>query len=155
MRNLNITWLSNCPSCGYGTATVTTNEGNAKDSKKLYEGDSVECKGCGAKGEINCDDGCAWCVWDSEVESDAMNKEEIYDNEISPLMQKIIEICQRNDISMVFSASIPTEESNDLVCTTSLNSNKSDPMHVAYAQAISAIKPSHSVLALVATTKPK
>lgn len=49
-----------------------------------------------------------------------MNKEEIYDNEISPLMDRIIEICQKHKIAMLMSFAIPTEADPDLGCTTAL-----------------------------------
>lgn len=49
-----------------------------------------------------------------------MTKEEAYDNEIYPLMAKIIEICKREKIAVVanFQLSLPGEE--DLRCTTSI-----------------------------------
>lgn len=48
------------------------------------------------------------------------NKEEIYDNEISPLMGQIIAICQREGIAMLASYSIPNDEDDGLKCTTHL-----------------------------------
>ena len=53
-----------------------------------------------------------------------MNKEEIYDNEIYPLMSKIIEVCQREKIAMLASFSIPTDENPHMKCTTALVSEK-------------------------------
>lgn len=49
-----------------------------------------------------------------------MNKEQIYDAEISPLMAQIIGICQQHGISMLATFDIPTEEDPDLLCTTNL-----------------------------------
>jgi hypothetical protein len=47
-----------------------------------------------------------------------MNKEQIYDEQISPLMKQIIKICQDNGIAMIFSASLPTEEEPGCTCTS-------------------------------------
>lgn len=48
-----------------------------------------------------------------------MNKEEIYDEQIHPLMNQIIAICKKNGIAMVASFDIPTEAEPGLSCTTS------------------------------------
>jgi len=45
------------------------------------------------------------------------NREKIYDDEINPLMAKIIDICKSNDIQMLSSFALNDE---DLVCTTYL-----------------------------------
>lgn len=45
------------------------------------------------------------------------DKEKIYDEEINPLMAKIIDICKKNDIQMLSSFALNSE---DLVCTTHL-----------------------------------
>lgn len=47
-----------------------------------------------------------------------MNKEQIYDTQINPLMAQIIAICQANKISMLATFAIPTPEDADLHCTT-------------------------------------
>jgi len=50
------------------------------------------------------------------------NKEDIYDNEISPLMQQIIEICNKHKMPMI--ASVTYENNEELGpgrCTTLLN----------------------------------
>ena len=39
-----------------------------------------------------------------------MNKEDVYDTQINPLMAEIIKICQENKIAMLASFAIPTEE---------------------------------------------
>jgi imidazolonepropionase-like amidohydrolase len=49
-----------------------------------------------------------------------MDKEQIYDEQISPLMAKIIGICKERGIAMVASFAIPTEEDDGLCCTTIL-----------------------------------
>lgn len=50
------------------------------------------------------------------------DKEQIYDNKISPLMQQIIQICKDNEIDMVSSFYLKdvTEEDEKLYCTTRL-----------------------------------
>lgn len=49
-----------------------------------------------------------------------MNKEQIYDEQIYPLMDKIISICKEHGIAMFASFSIPTDEQPDLECMTHL-----------------------------------
>lgn len=56
-----------------------------------------------------------------------MNKEEIYDNEISPLMTQVIDICKANNIAMLMSFHIPTEDEPDLECTTALLGDEMNP----------------------------
>ena len=50
------------------------------------------------------------------------DKEQIYDEKISPLMTQIIQICKENDIKMVadFYLREPTEEATEFHCTTAL-----------------------------------
>lgn len=63
-----------------------------------------------------------------------MNKEEIYDEQIHPLMSQIIAICKKNGIAMVASFDIPTEAEPGLSCTTSFgdeNNKMPIPMQVA------------------------
>lgn len=47
-----------------------------------------------------------------------MNKEQVYDERISPLMSAIIEICEVHDITFIASFSIPTDEKPALMCST-------------------------------------
>lgn len=49
-----------------------------------------------------------------------MNKEQIYDEQIAPLMTQIIEICQKHGIAMLASYAIPAPEDPGLMCTTHL-----------------------------------
>lgn len=60
-----------------------------------------------------------------------MNKEEIYDEKISPLMRRIIEICKEHGIAMMADYAIPTEEDDGLRCTTLLpdETGENDPLH--------------------------
>lgn len=56
-----------------------------------------------------------------------MNKEQIYDAEIAPLMDQIIAVCKANKIAMLASFHIPTEEDEHLNCTTYLLSDEYGP----------------------------
>jgi hypothetical protein len=49
-----------------------------------------------------------------------MNKEQVYDDYISPLMARILEICKREKIAMLASFAIPNKDHPDLVCTSAL-----------------------------------
>ena len=48
------------------------------------------------------------------------NKEQVYDDQISPLMSQIIAICQKHGIAMIASFAIPTPEDDGLQCTSML-----------------------------------
>lgn len=56
-----------------------------------------------------------------------MNKEQIYDEQIYPLMAEIVAICQLHKIAMLASFAIPTDDDPTLQCTTTLLSNDYDP----------------------------
>lgn len=56
-----------------------------------------------------------------------MNKEQIYDERISPLMSQIIDICKEHKIAMVMSFHLPDAEQDTLHCTTALVSNDYQP----------------------------
>lgn len=43
-----------------------------------------------------------------------MTKEDIYDNEISPLMAQIIALCQKHGIAMIANFACPNDEYEDL-----------------------------------------
>ena len=43
-----------------------------------------------------------------------MTKEDIYDNEISPLMEKVIEICKAHGIAMIANFACPNDEDDGL-----------------------------------------
>ena len=49
-----------------------------------------------------------------------MNKEQIYDEQISLLMTDIIAVCKKHKIAFVASFSIPNDDDSDLRCTTAL-----------------------------------
>lgn len=52
------------------------------------------------------------------------DKEQVYDERIYPLMDKIIGICKENDIQMIFSCYLRAEDNGDLRCTTYLESKE-------------------------------
>lgn len=56
------------------------------------------------------------------------SKEEVYDKEISPLMQEIIRICKENKINMAatFSLDFNAEEDSPLYCDTVLKVDTTD-----------------------------
>jgi hypothetical protein len=56
-----------------------------------------------------------------------MNKEQIYDDQISPLMAQIIAICQTNKIAFLSSFSIPTEDDPELRCTSVMLEKEFEP----------------------------
>jgi hypothetical protein len=60
MRVTRIDWLDDCEVCGCGEMYVSTDA----DEGRLNCGDDVTCPGCGATGEIDCDDGMAFVLWD-------------------------------------------------------------------------------------------
>jgi hypothetical protein len=49
-----------------------------------------------------------------------MDKEQVYDAEISPLMGKIIAICKRSGIACLCTFDLATEDNDGLACTTFL-----------------------------------
>ena len=66
-----------------------------------------------------------------------MNKEQIYDEKINPLMAQIIEICKTNGIAMLCSFALPTPEDADLLCTSRLpNENGKLPAPLSEASAV-------------------
>ena len=52
------------------------------------------------------------------------NKEQVYDEKIYPLMDQIIQICKENDMQMIFSCYLRTDEEGDYRCTTYLKSSE-------------------------------
>lgn len=65
-----------------------------------------------------------------------MNKEEIYDEKINPLMAQIVDICKEAGIAAFCTFAIPTEEDDGLRCTTHLQDsggNYDEPCRLACA----------------------
>ncbi len=71
-----------------------------------------------------------------------MNKEQAYDEKLNPLMAQIIAICQEHGIAMVASFAIPTEEDNDLRCTSCIpdESDEHSPGHMDVMRILGAIR---------------
>ncbi len=49
-----------------------------------------------------------------------MDKEQIYDEQISPLMTDIIAVCKKHKIAFIASFAIPSDDDQDLRCTSAL-----------------------------------
>lgn len=47
-----------------------------------------------------------------------MNREQVYDEKIAPLMTRIIDVCKQHEIPCVASFHLPTVEDNGLRCTS-------------------------------------
>ncbi len=56
-----------------------------------------------------------------------MNKEEICDTKIGPLMDQIIAICEEHKIAMLASFAIPTDDDQGLTCTTTCLTDEYEP----------------------------
>lgn len=63
---------------------------------------------------------CSLCL----TPQPSRNKEQVYDEDIFPLMKRIIEICQEHKIPMIAHYAIPTPKDKHLVVTTSLLSDE-------------------------------
>jgi len=55
----------------------------------------------------------------------AMNKEQIYETQVAPLMKQVFDICKENNIGFIANFSIPTEERPHLQSTTFMNDHES------------------------------
>jgi hypothetical protein len=82
-----------------------------------------------------------------------MNKEQIYDEQINPLMAQIIKICDENNIPLVFSAQLTTdEEDGAMFCTTF---NLPDGTHQCLKDAASTIyRQRPEALSMIITKSP-
>lgn len=58
-----------------------------------------------------------------------MNKEQVYDERIEPLMAQITGICKEAGISMLCTFDIPTEEDPHLCCTSALPDGEDSRSH--------------------------
>ena len=54
-------------------------------------------------------------------------KENIYDEEIAPLMNQILRICREHKIAMLAHFAVPSESDKYLVCTSALLKNEFEP----------------------------
>lgn len=65
------------------------------------------------------------------------DKEDVYDNEIAPLMKQIIEVCKREELPMVAQFYLKKEREDNgqpMYCTTTLVPAKKDMDEEAYDQ---------------------
>lgn len=79
-----------------------------------------------------------------------MNKEQVYDSQVEPLMAKIIGICQEHGIAMLCTFAIPTPEDDGLQCTSLLPDETGDnPAH--HKAALRSLKGEPSFVAMTIT----
>lgn len=69
-----------------------------------------------------------------------MNKEQVYDEQVFPLMARIIDVCKEHGIAMIASFDIPTEDHPGLRCT-SLLPDESGKNPDAHKQAYRILRP--------------
>lgn len=80
-----------------------------------------------------------------------MSKEDIYDNEISPLMGQVIELCQKHGIAMIANFACPSDEEETLQALTMLPDHTGE--HPAnHQEALYAIRPSSRPPMMLTTT---
>lgn len=69
-----------------------------------------------------------------------LNREQVYDQQIRPLMTKIIKICMENDIALFADFEIFTEEQPTLRCTTALGSASKPEKSIEHRIALGVIR---------------
>lgn len=83
------------------------------------------------------------------------NKEDIYDNEISPLMKKVNAICKEHNIPMMASFTFENSEENGIgSCDTILNP-KGERYNERLTNAMMEIRKNQSKISTVVTISPK
>ena len=82
-----------------------------------------------------------------------MNKEEIYDSQISPLMTKIIQICKDHKIAMIMSFALPTDEEPGLSCSTALLNDEYEPTQTQIEAYNCIIRHTQSAVPLMIATR--
>ena len=70
LKKLQIRWLNKCK-CGNKVATITTSKG---DEGRLWDDDDAVCNACGRKGVIQCVEGHAAVLWETDAEFDESNQ---------------------------------------------------------------------------------
>lgn len=82
-----------------------------------------------------------------------MNKEQIYDNDIAPLMSQIITICKTHKIAMIADFAIGHEDDEDLTCTTALLGDNCNPPETM-RRALTLLKPEKQTgMTMITVTK--
>ncbi|CAJ0779025.1 hypothetical protein LMG7141_00830 [Ralstonia condita] len=56
-----------------------------------------------------------------------MTKEDVYDEQIAPLMKQIIAVCRENKMAMVATIHCPSATDSTLCCSTALTTDEFDP----------------------------
>jgi hypothetical protein len=80
-----------------------------------------------------------------------MSKENVYDEQISPLVHQIIEICKEHNIALLLSAQLQDEDDETLYCTSILPGDE-DVSDERFVQALNIIRPpSRSVMHMTTT----
>lgn len=80
-----------------------------------------------------------------------MSKENVYDEQISPLVHQIIEICKEHNIALLLSAQLQDEDDETLYCTSILPGDDDVPDE-RFVQALNIIRPpSRSVMHMITT----
>lgn len=85
-----------------------------------------------------------------------MSKEQVYDQQVAPLMEQIIRICQENKIAMLASFSLESEDDEGLRCTTALLTDRYEPpddFKAALGLLKRGVEP--SLMALTIVSQPK
>lgn len=86
-----------------------------------------------------------------------MNKEQVYDTQLMPLIDRIIAICKEHGIAMIADFALPTTEKPHLCCTSAtLDENRRRPEHHirALRAAHQGLEAAHAVLG-AAAEKPR
>jgi hypothetical protein len=69
-----------------------------------------------------------------------MTKENVYDEQISPLVHRIIAICREHEIALLLSAQLEDEDERELFCTTILPGTDEVSCE-KFVQALNVIRP--------------
>ncbi|OLP04453.1 hypothetical protein [Rhodoferax antarcticus] len=81
-----------------------------------------------------------------------MTKEDIYDNEISPLMAQVIEICKKKGIAMIANFACPNDTDEDLQALSIVpDENGKHPAN--HTGALYSIRPSSRPSLMMTTTR--
>lgn len=72
------------------------------------------------------------------------DKEQVYDEQVAPLMTEIIRICEEHKIAMLADFFIPTPEDPELRCTTALLKDEHEPTK-EQLRAFEILRPDQSV----------
>jgi len=80
-----------------------------------------------------------------------MSKENVYDEQISPLVHQIIEICKEHNIALLLSAQLQDEDDETLYCTSILPGDE-DVSDERFVQALNIIRPPSRSMMHMTTT---